>query len=83
VITASRNSSKLSLAMESARKKSVSTVGITVFDRGVSRHLTNLSVYATSRNWDYAVAEEVHLPACHMVDESLSRRSELTNWGSE
>jgi len=71
IITASGNSPNLVEAMEWARKKSVSTIGLTGFDGGLVRQLADLSVHVTSKNGDYGVVEDAHLAACHMVAESL------------
>jgi D-sedoheptulose 7-phosphate isomerase len=71
VITASGNSPNLVLALEWARAKSVSTIGLTGFDGGIVRQLADLSVHVISENGDYGVVEDAHLVACHMVAESL------------
>lgn len=74
VISASGNSPNLIRAIEAARGKNMSTVGITAFDGGTLAKIADQVVHTPTDSGDYGPAEDAHLVVNHMLTELLRAR---------
>jgi D-sedoheptulose 7-phosphate isomerase len=70
-ISASGNSSNLVRAVELARTRGVTSVGLLGFDGGVLKGLVDHAVCVTSEIGMYELVEDVHMAICHAVTKCL------------
>ena len=70
-ITASGNSPNVIAALEFARTRGATTVGLLGFGGGKARQLVDVAVVVSSRN--YGIAEDFHVVAQHILTQCLRR----------
>ena len=70
-ISASGNSPNLVCAVELARTRGVTSVGLLGFDGGVLKGLVDHAVCVTSEKGTYELVEDVHMAICHAVIKCL------------
>jgi D-sedoheptulose 7-phosphate isomerase len=71
VISASGNSPNLLAALDFARRRGATTVGLLGFGGGKARELVDHALVVSSRN--YGIAEDFHLIAQHVLTQCLRR----------
>ena len=71
-ISASGNSLNLLKAIEVAKEKQAITVGITAFDGGKLKQMTDFSIHIPTEKGDYGHAEDVHMMLDHLVSSYLN-----------
>lgn len=74
VISASGNSANLLAAVECARERSMTVVGLTGFKGGRLAELSDISIHVETAVGDYGPAEDAHLAINHLVTERLRAR---------
>jgi D-sedoheptulose 7-phosphate isomerase len=72
-ISASGNSPNLIRAIEFAKKIGAITVGLTAFDGGRLKEMTDFSVHVPTEKGEYGPAEDAHMVLDHLVSNYLSR----------
>jgi len=72
-ISASGNSPNLISAIELAKKKDAVTVGLTSFDGGELRKVTDISVHIPTEKGEYGPAEDGHMILDHLISSYLMR----------
>lgn len=70
-ISASGNSPNLVRAVELARARGVTTVGLLGFDGGTLKSLVDVTVCVCTEKGAYELVEDVHSVICHSVTRSL------------
>jgi D-sedoheptulose 7-phosphate isomerase len=70
-ISASGNSPNLVRAVDLARERDVTTVGLLGFDGGVLMRLVDLAVCVTTEKGAYELVEDVHSVVCHAITRCL------------
>jgi D-sedoheptulose 7-phosphate isomerase len=70
-ISASGNSPNLVRAVDLAREREVTTVGLLGFDGGVLKRLVDLAVCVTTEKGAYELVEDVHSVICHAITRCL------------
>ena len=70
-ISASGNSPNLVRAVELARTRAVTSVGLLGFDGGVLKDLVDHAVCVNSEKGTYELVEDVHVAICHAVTKCL------------
>lgn len=68
-ITASGNSENLVVALETAKKLNMTTIGITGFDGGIVGKNTDINIHIPTEIGSYGVVEDTHLALCHIITE--------------
>jgi D-sedoheptulose 7-phosphate isomerase len=76
LVSASGNSSNLIEMIDFAKSQNMMVVGITGFDGGRLKSLSDLSIHVETTIGDYGVAEDLHLVIGHAVKEALIAGSE-------
>jgi len=71
-ISASGNSENLIQALNVAKKKSCVTVGISAFDGGKLKELSDVSVHISTKQGEYGIAEDAHMMLDHLITGYLS-----------
>jgi len=72
-ISASGNSPNLLKAIELAKKKETTTVGLTAFDGGKLRKIVDISVHVPTEQKEYGPAEDGHMVLDHLIGSYLMR----------
>lgn len=72
-ISASGNSPNLIAAVEVAKKKKAITVGLTAFDGGKLREITDISIHIPTEKGEYGPAEDGHMILDHLIGSYLLR----------
>jgi len=72
-ISASGNSSNLIRAIETAKKMSAITVGISAFDGGKMKEIVDVSLHVPTEKGEYGPAEDAHMVLDHLVSSYLMR----------
>ena len=72
-ISASGNSPNLIKAIDTAKKMSAITVGISAFDGGKMREMVDISVHVPTEKGEYGPAEDAHMVLDHLVSNYLMR----------
>lgn len=72
-ISASGNSSNLIEAFNIAKKKKSTTVGISAFDGGKLKEISDLSIHVPTEKGAYGLAEDVHMMLDHLVTSYLMK----------
>ena len=72
-ISASGNSPNLIAAVEVAKKKKAFTVGLTAFDGGELRNITDISIHIPTEKGEYGPAEDGHMILDHLIGNYLLR----------
>jgi len=72
-ISASGNSSNLIRAIETAKKMSAITVGISAFDGGKMKEMVDVSLHVPTEKGEYGPAEDAHMVLDHLVSSYLMR----------
>jgi D-sedoheptulose 7-phosphate isomerase len=72
-ISASGNSPNLLTAIEVAKQKNATTVGLTAFDGGKLRKIVDVSVHIPTEQKEYGPAEDGHMVLDHLVGNFLMR----------
>ena len=72
-ISASGNSKNLIHALNVAKDKEITTVGISAFDGGELRDLADVSVHVPTAQGEYGPAEDAHLMLDHLVTSYLMK----------
>ena len=70
-ISASGKSPNLLKAIETARSRSVSTIGFVGFDGGHMKSLVDEVVWVPSEGGAYELVEDAHMAICHVLTRSL------------
>lgn len=70
-ISASGNSPNIVQAVSDAKTLGMTTVGITAFDGGQVREMSDLSIHVTTEKGDYGPAEDAHMMINHIVAQLL------------
>ncbi|MDO8732891.1 MAG: SIS domain-containing protein [Actinomycetota bacterium] len=70
-ISASGNSPNIVQAVADAKALGLVTVGITAFDGGQVREMSDLSIHVQTAKGDYGPAEDAHMMINHMVAQLL------------
>jgi D-sedoheptulose 7-phosphate isomerase len=70
-ISASGNSPNLVRAVDLAREREVTTVGLLGFDGGVLMRLVDVAVCVTTEKGAYELVEDVHSVVCHAITRCL------------
>lgn len=76
VISCSGNSNNLIKAVNYALENGVYVVGITGFDGGKLKEITNLSIHINSNKGEYALVEDLHMILSHMLYSYYLNRKE-------
>jgi|TARA_B110000008_G_C16949746_1_gene555878 D-sedoheptulose 7-phosphate isomerase len=66
-ISASGNSSNLIEAFNLSKKKGATTVGISAFDGGKLKEISDISIHVPTEKGAYGLAEDVHMMLDHLV----------------
>ena len=72
-ISASGNSPNLLCAIDTAKKMSAITVGISAFDGGKMKEMVDFSVHVPTEKGEYGPAEDSHMILDHLVSNYLMR----------
>ncbi len=72
-ISASGNSPNLIRAIETAKRMSAITVGISAFDGGKMKEMVDVSLYVPTEKGEYGPAEDAHMVLDHLVSNYLLR----------
>ena len=72
-ISASGNSPNLIRAIETAKKMSAITVGISAFDGGKMKEMADVSLHVPTEKGEYGPAEDAHMVLDHLVSSYLMR----------
>ena len=72
-ISASGNSPSLIKAFEHAKSLGIYTVGITAFDGGKIKQMSNLSIHVPTKQKEYGPAEDAHMVLDHLISAYLVR----------
>ena len=72
-ISASGNSPNLLKAIDTSRKLSAITVGISAFDGGKMREMVDVSLHVPTEKGEYGPAEDAHMILDHLVSNYLMR----------
>lgn len=72
-ISASGNSENLLCAIEMAKRKGATSVGLTAFDGGKLRKVVDFSVHVPTNTGEYGPAEDGHMVLDHLVGSYLMR----------
>ena len=72
-ISASGNSPNLLTAMQKAKEIGATTVGLTSFDGGKLRTMTDISIHVPAQKGEYGPAEDAHMVLDHLVGSYLMR----------
>ena len=72
-ISASGNSPNLIRAIETAKKMSAITVGISAFDGGKMKEMVDVSLHVPTEKGEYGPAEDAHMVLDHLVSNYLMR----------
>ena len=72
-ISASGNSPNLIRAIETAKKMSAITVGISAFDGGKMKEMVDVSLHVPTEKGEYGPAEDAHMVLDHLVSSYLMR----------
>ena len=72
-ISASGNSPNLIKAIETAKKMSAITVGISAFDGGKMKEMVDVSLHVPTGKGEYGPAEDSHMVLDHLVSSYLMR----------
>jgi len=72
-ISASGNSPNLIRAIETAKKMSAITVGISAFDGGKMKEIVDVSLHVPTEKGEYGPAEDAHMVLDHLVSSYLMR----------
>ncbi len=72
-ISASGNSENLLCAIDTAKQKGATTVGLTAFDGGKLREVVDFSVHVPTNKGEYGPAEDGHMVLDHLVGSYLMR----------
>jgi len=70
-ISASGNSPDIIAAAQLAKTTGLTVIGLTGFDGGVLKNLSDISVHVQTRVGDYGPTEDVHLVVNHMLTEMI------------
>jgi D-sedoheptulose 7-phosphate isomerase len=68
-ISGSGNSQNIVRALKAAKEKGIYTIGLTAFDGGLVKELSNLSLVLPTKNME--VAEDLSLMVCHILKAAL------------
>jgi len=74
-ISASGNSPNIVAAAQYARGVGVTVIGLTGFDGGALRGLSDISIHVQTLVGDYGPVEDVHLVVNHMMTEMIRTSS--------
>ncbi len=72
-ISASGNSPSLIKAFEYAKSAGINTVGITAFDGGKIKQMSDLSIHVPTKEKEYGPAEDAHMILDHLISAYLGR----------
>jgi D-sedoheptulose 7-phosphate isomerase len=72
-ISASGNSPNLLKAIDTSKKLSAITVGISAFDGGKMREMVDVSLHVPTEKGEYGPAEDAHMILDHLVSNYLMR----------
>lgn len=72
-ISASGNSKNLLIAIETAKQKGATTVGLTAFDGGKLKEMVDLSVHVPTNKGEYGPSEDGHMVLDHLIGSYLMR----------
>lgn len=72
-ISASGNSPSLIKAFEYAKPLGIYTVGITAFDGGKIKQMSDLSIHVPTKEKEYGPAEDAHMILDHLISAYLGR----------
>ena len=72
-ISASGNSPSLIKAFEYAKSLGVYTIGITAFDGGKIKQMSDLSIHVPTKENEYGPAEDAHMILDHLISAYLGR----------
>ena len=72
-ISASGNSPNLLKAIDTSKKLSAITVGISAFDGGKMREMVDVSLHVPTEKGEYGPAEDAHMILDHLVSSYLMR----------
>jgi len=72
-ISASGNSPSLIKAFEYAKSSGINTVGITAFDGGKIKQMSDLSIHVPTKEKEYGPAEDAHMILDHLISAYLGR----------
>jgi D-sedoheptulose 7-phosphate isomerase len=72
-ISASGNSPSLIKAFEYAKSLGVYTIGITAFDGGKIKQMSDLSIHVPTKEKEYGPAEDAHMILDHLISAYLGR----------
>ena len=72
-ISASGNSPNLIKAIETAKKMSAISVGISAFDGGKMKEMVDVSLHVPTEQSEYGPAEDAHMVLDHLVSNYLMR----------
>lgn len=74
-ISASGSSPNIVAAAQHAKSAGMSVIGLTGFDGGALRGLSDISIHVQTRVGDYGPVEDVHLVVNHMLTEMIRSSS--------
>ena len=72
-ISASGNSMNLIKAIEFAKENKIKTVGITAFNGGRLKQITDYNIHVPTEKGEYGPAEDVHMILDHLIGAYLTR----------
>ena len=72
-ISASGNSMNLMKAIEFAKENEIKTVGITAFNGGRLKQITDYNIHVPTEKGEYGPAEDVHMILDHLIGAYLTR----------
>ena len=72
-ISASGNSPNLLKAIDTSRKLSAITVGISAFDGGKMKEMVDVSLHVPTEKGEYGPAEDAHMVLDHLISSYLMR----------
>ena len=72
-ISASGNSTNLLKAIDTSKKLSAITVGISAFDGGKMREMVDVSLHVPTEKGEYGPAEDAHMVLDHLISNYLMR----------
>ncbi len=72
-ISASGNSPNLLKAIDTSKKLSAITVGISAFDGGKMKEMVDISVHVPTEKGEYGPAEDAHMVLDHLISSYLMR----------
>jgi D-sedoheptulose 7-phosphate isomerase len=73
-ISASGNSPNVIAAVEYARSRGAKVVGLTGFDGGKLRTLSDIAIHAQTAKGEYGPVEDLHMVVDHLVGSDLAAR---------